>query len=331
MSAPALSIIVPVYDVEDYLSLCLDSIVNQSFEDYELILVDDGSTDHSGKICDEYAQKDKRIVVLHKENGGLSSARNKGLDIASGRYITFVDSDDRIAPDTYAENMEILMQHPDIDILQFPTHWGKENTDVHTLLKQQFFSGEKEIFSNWWEGSVLNASVWNKIFHGEIFSEIRFPEGYFFEDIFLIVDFSEIAKKVMISEKGCYFYLIREDSISNAPHYTLKKNLDLFLAHFKVYKKLYSFDHLKSYRVIGFSRVYRRLIEARRSDEKADLKQFINQLKEYVPEWRDIFNSKSGLHETIWFLVVKVLGLALFMTLFIKYINLKENNLKQKH
>lgn len=97
----AISIIVPVYNVEKYLNRCLDSILNQTFTDFELILVDDGSTDNSGIICDEYKTKDNRIKVIHKENGGLSSARNAGLDIARGRYIGFVDSDDFISKDMY--------------------------------------------------------------------------------------------------------------------------------------------------------------------------------------------------------------------------------------
>ena len=96
MTTPVLSIIVPVYNVEKYLARCIDSILAQTFTDFELILVDDGSTDNSGEICDEYAGKDPRIIVIHKENGGVSSARNHGLDIARGEYITFVDSDDQI-------------------------------------------------------------------------------------------------------------------------------------------------------------------------------------------------------------------------------------------
>lgn len=94
---PLLSVIVPVYNVEKYLTRCIDSILNQTFSNFELILIDDGSPDRCGEICDTYVQKDARIVVIHKENGGVSSARNKGLDIAKGKYLTFVDSDDDIA------------------------------------------------------------------------------------------------------------------------------------------------------------------------------------------------------------------------------------------
>ncbi|HJA50079.1 MAG TPA: glycosyltransferase, partial [Candidatus Fusicatenibacter intestinipullorum] len=91
-----ISVIIPVYNVEKYLKRCLDSVINQTYKNLEIILIDDGSTDNSGKICDEYAQKDERIIVIHKENGGVSSARNKGLDICIGDYISFIDSDDWI-------------------------------------------------------------------------------------------------------------------------------------------------------------------------------------------------------------------------------------------
>lgn len=323
MNTPTLSVIVPVFNTEKYVANCIESILNQTYQDYELVLVNDGSTDESGIICDRYASKDCRIIFINKTNGGPSSARNIGLNLAAGKYITFVDSDDRIALDTYQANMEILMQDPDIDILQYPTDWGKANSEDQPV-KQQVFLGEKEIFSNWWEGPVLNASVCNKIFHRRIFFDIRFPEGCFFEDMFLIVDFSETAKKVVTSENGEYFYLVRTDSISNIPNYSLKKNLDLLAARFKIYKKLFSFEHLRPYRLIDFSRVCRRLVLTKSSDPNAELDSYIGQITAYIPSWKDIFVSKSDIREIIWFFFIKVLGLSSFMKLFIKYIHLKE-------
>ena len=100
-----LSVVIPVYNVEKYLQECVDSVLNQTLKEFELIAVDDGSTDHSGAILDEYQEKDSRITVIHKENGGLSSARNAGLDIAKGEWIAFVDSDDWVSPETYEEMM----------------------------------------------------------------------------------------------------------------------------------------------------------------------------------------------------------------------------------
>lgn len=118
---PALSVIVLVYRVEQYVAECIESILVQTFADWELILVDDGSPDTSGAICDRYAARDSRIKVIHKHNGWVSAARNDALDVARGRYITFVDSDDYLgSPDTYGENIEFLETHPEVDIVQYP-------------------------------------------------------------------------------------------------------------------------------------------------------------------------------------------------------------------
>ena len=127
MSSPCLSIIVPVYKSEKYLDNCIRSIIDQNYKDWELILVDDGSPDKCPQICDKYSKNDDRIKVLHIENGGQSKARNMGIDEAKGTFITFVDSDDDIEPDTYKENISLLTKHPEIDFLQFPQNridWG---------------------------------------------------------------------------------------------------------------------------------------------------------------------------------------------------------------
>jgi len=197
MEKPLLSIIVPIYNVEQYLVDCLESIQNQSFTDFELLLIDDGSTDGSGKICDEYAHKDSRIKVIHQKNCGVSSARNEGLDKAIGSYITFVDPDDAIEKDTYLNNIKKLFQNPDIDILQFPTYVDSQSIRPPQNVSERLLSGEKEIFTNWWEGNILNAYVWNKIFRREIFNQIRFLVGHVSEDLLLVVEFSKIAKKVI--------------------------------------------------------------------------------------------------------------------------------------
>ena len=117
---PLLSIITPVFNVEAYLDRCVRSILSQSYHEIELILIDDGSTDGSSFLCDEWATMDHRIVVMHIKNGGASSARNVGIEIAKGDYLTFVDADDFIASDTYQVNMDYLVQHQEVDILQFP-------------------------------------------------------------------------------------------------------------------------------------------------------------------------------------------------------------------
>src|SRR5690554_2572883 len=127
MSQSLLSVIIPIYNAEEFLVRCLNSVVNQTYQELEIILINDGSTDNSRSICEEYARIDSRILLLNKKNGGQSSARNAGLDIARGDYITFVDSDDYIDSDTYAVNMDYLIKNKHIEILQFPFR-GNNNT-----------------------------------------------------------------------------------------------------------------------------------------------------------------------------------------------------------
>ena len=145
-----LSIIVPVYKVRRHLQRCIESILQQTYTDYELILVDDGSPDNCGAICDRYAQECDKVKVIHKKNGGLSSARNAGIAAAKGEYITFVDGDDTIASGTYYYNMRILQSNPDIDILEYPIIIGYESPQSKILsFTPEKVSGNENIFTDW--------------------------------------------------------------------------------------------------------------------------------------------------------------------------------------
>lgn len=199
------TVIVPVYNVEKYLSRCLESIVNQTYRNLEIILVDDGSTDSSGEICDEYASKDKRIIVIHKENGGLSSARNAGLDICSyGSYLMFVDSDDYL--DVNA--IEILidhMQHYDADMVVFNFYATYENKKflINTTGECEHSTDEikdKLIFDYW-----LN-SVWDKFYKSDIYKDIRFPNGLAFEDAYVMPEVLSKCKVITCLKDALYFY-----------------------------------------------------------------------------------------------------------------------------
>ncbi|MDD2425868.1 MAG: glycosyltransferase family A protein [Bacteroidales bacterium] len=320
MSSPFLTIIIPVYNVENYIVRCLESVLGQDYSDFELILSDDGSTDNSGRICDEYSARDSRIMVIHKENGGAASARNAALNIARGTYITFVDADDSLGPGSYSSNISILIQNPGIDMLQYPML--NYRASGMNPLTERLLCGEEEIFEYWWEASKITSSVCDKIFRKEIFTKIRFPEGKFYEDHYLITDFTEILKQVYISEKGCYIYTNRRDSTSSSPD-TLKQFSDFFEAHFKVYKKLCIYKKLRPYKVTAFARVYRKLISARQIETKANLDSQLEKLKEYMPGWGDILASNSELKEKIWYACVKMIGMKGFMNLYVRYLKFK--------
>lgn len=207
------SVVVPVYNVEPYVGRCIRSICEQTYHNLEIILVDDGSTDGSGKICDAYAEQDTRITVFHQKNGGLSAARNKGIDAAKGAYIAFVDSDDFISS-TFIDVLVTLAEKTGSDIVQ---------VSVKAFLEKNGFTGEgmecdpasltpemltgrdmcAAMFNNAYEGCGV---VWNKIYRAHLFKDRRFPLGKFHEDDFLVYQLFWHAGKVAVSDVQQYFY-----------------------------------------------------------------------------------------------------------------------------
>lgn len=318
MNPPLLSIIIPVYNVESYLEECLDSVLTQKFYDFEVFMVDDGSTDNSGKICDQYANLDKRFKVIHKPNGGVSSARNAALEICTGKYIVMLDPDDTIDPESY-ENVNYLEAHPDIDILQFPYFNCYPDGRIEKLeLSSRLIKGKDQILLNWWAGNILHFSNLNKIFRRSVFEGLRYRIGHLSEDTYLIADFVEKCNIVFISEKGGYFVRIRNNSQSS--HYTFSKHIDLFEAHLHNYKKIEEYPLLKPVRVEAFSRLFRRLISAHLSSPEADIRSYLEQVKNYVPCWSDILaNSNKSLFP--WIVSVKILGVNAFIRLFSWYLS----------
>lgn len=211
---PQLSIIVPVYKVEQYLRECVDSILSQTYSDYELILVDDGSPDRCGEICDEYQKAfPQKIKVVHKENGGLSDARNAGLEIAVGKYIGFVDSDDKIRQDMYLEMISAAeTNNADVVFSQVLT-WEEELRNRRQNTHNRVFDGNQALSRIYkWQESV---SVWSKIFRKESIGNIRFRKGIINEDFPFVSEVLLHAKKVIILDKGYYLYRVTPGSLTN--------------------------------------------------------------------------------------------------------------------
>ena len=174
-----ISIIVPVYNVEKYLSRCIDSILNQTFDDFELILIDDGSPDHSGAICDDYAKKDNRILVIHKENGGLSDARNAGINIASGEYIMFVDSDDYISKDMCEILYQRIIKDKSDMALCSVRGVNEEGEEIEkgTFIVDDRLLEEKDKFLGLGEANACAYIVaWNKLFKKFLWKELTDDE-----------------------------------------------------------------------------------------------------------------------------------------------------------
>lgn len=211
-----ISVIVPVYNVEEYLARCVDSVLAQTYSNLEVILVDDGAKDSSGRICDEFAQKDPRVRVVHKENGGLSSARNAGIDIARGEFLEFVDSDDWLEPDA-VESMLRLAQSHQVELVV----GGRWDVSAKTGNKkkglcpkvQEVLSGE-ELVRRIFRWDNCDSSACDKLFARRLFREIRFPHGVVCEDVPIMYKIVLDAGRVALLDKPVYNYYHRSGSIS---------------------------------------------------------------------------------------------------------------------
>lgn len=221
-----ISIIVPVYKVEPYLPRCLESIINQTYRDIEIILVDDGSPDQSGKICEKYAEIDNRIRVFRTENRGLSAARNFGIKKANGQYIGFVDSDDWIEPDMY----EVLLktaQETDSDIVQCGYYEEDGLTSKKVVPIAKTYTSE-EALRALLENEICSG-VWSKLWKNECFFEKGFPEGHVFEDTATAHIFFSVINSVTGITRLLYHYIPRENSITNS--HTISNLVDFWIAH----------------------------------------------------------------------------------------------------
>lgn len=215
---PLISIIIPIYRVEKYLDPCIKSIVNQTYRNIEIILVDDGSPDNCPAMCDDWARKDSRISVIHKENGGLSDARNKGMEICSGEYISHVDSDDVVDPKYIEYLYKTLMEtEADFSMCRFsnfieePYTVDNSNFSSITILSQdellyRFCNGTQSHFHN----------VWNKLYKRELVENILFAEGYQAQDLYFSCQVFCKAKKAAYINNILYHYRTRPDNASNA-------------------------------------------------------------------------------------------------------------------
>ena len=224
-----ITIIIPIYKVEEYLRKCLDSVINQTYTNLEIILVDDGSPDNCGNICDEYAKKDERIKVIHKENGGLSDARNVGIKNANGKYITFVDSDDYITKDYvgYLYNL-IKENNVDLSICGIKTIW-KDVKKIKTEKGKTQCLDTKEAFENMLFAKGIEVAAYGKLYLTELWENIEFPKGKAYEDTAVIYKLIEKAGKIAYGSKNCYYYVARVGSISKQQQFN--KNEEDYIRH----------------------------------------------------------------------------------------------------
>lgn len=290
-----ISVIIPVYNVEKYLKRCLDSVISQKYKNLEIILIDDGSTDNSGKICDEYAQKDKRIIVIHKENGGLSDARNKGLEVCTGDYISFVDSDDWIEEDFFEY---VVNNAKDNDLLIFDYYISNGKNSKWIKYKNSEFELTKEKCLIELTKAKIQSYAWNKVYKINLFNDIRFPKGRNYEDQAIMHLIVEKSTKIKYCNKAFYNYYQNPKGITHTVNYKNYRDflyVNILRGRFlkKKYPKVYEYHLNYIYSAIT------KLCWLYKNDERYVIRyQFLRKfiLSRFI---KNIFNTKITLRTKI--------------------------------
>ncbi|NYE03864.1 glycosyltransferase involved in cell wall biosynthesis [Bacillus niacini] len=318
---PKVSVIVPIYKVEKYLKRCIESIINQSLEDIEIILVDDGSPDDSGNIADEYAQIDKRIIVIHKENGGIASARKAALDVAAGDYIACVDSDDWIHKDMckvlYKEavknNSDIVMCNY-IRVDDNGKIVGPKQKEIENLNISIDHIGIKEFFRKYFYTGIWGHNVWNRLYKTSVIrnNQINYDsEERWGEDVLFNLYFLCFTKKITIINQSLYYYFVRPGSLERTPskirHIQL---LRLTNKHYSFVSKKRLNDHYKDEIFICILLTY--LFNGLQLSYKSGM------------EIKEIANFYKGLRSDAYFMkVFKDIGFIKGNSIFIRASNMK--------
>lgn len=284
MEEPLISVIVPVYNVENYLRESINSIINQSYQNLEIIIVDDGSTDKSGKICDEFFLMDERIQVIHQENQGLSAARNTGMAYATAEFYFFIDSDDLIFPDVI-RNLYEIMSNSDADITISGTYTSFSQTcDFPSLheenIRVQEYNSIEAIQEILYSNNYAT-SVWGRLYRKHCFKNIHFPVGRYYEDLFTTYRVFLNAEKIAYTTKIGYLYFKRRGSISMENGLS-DKQFDCFLAlHHIQYEVINRYPQLTKSFENCYVSFYLRLLQNAKKSELGKLSQIFTNVKKF--------------------------------------------------
>ncbi len=314
-----LSVIVPVYKVEKYLSRCVDSILNQTYQDFEILLVDDGSPDNCGKMCDEYAKKDNRIFVIHQKNGGLSSARNTGInwfyEQDRSNYITFLDSDDWLHPDYLKTLMNgITETNVKISVCNYKRVTAEIPHENYNNINFELTSPEDFLVNHSWQYNY----AWGKLYHKSVFDDVRYPIGKNFEDTFTTYKLLHKCEKIAYTELQLYYYLLNEQGISRSPWKPSELVIfDAMQEQLQFYKEKglqKAFE--KEFQLFVNHHAYQIVrIKENKNDlkkNKATLKEIKKTLRNYLKENKAIFNvhNMTYSYESAYPVTMKLYALA---------------------
>lgn len=323
MDSIELSIVIPVYNVEKYLSDTIESVRNQTYKQWELILVDDGSSDLTPSICERYAEVDSRIKVVHIKNSGPGKARNIGIELAKGTYIAFVDGDDEYGTkSTLEENMNILREDGSIDVLQFP--YESVQLDGKTILNSfshpYMIDNRPEVLGHIAECKI-DGYLWHKIFKKNIFEKLRFPEDmYLMEDMWLMTDVALYGAKFYISTCGRYRYIQREGSLMSSK--TAKKELQALNTYYRLLEILYTEPGIKEkYKAYWYMRVVNYIVHFNALFGEIP-ETSLDRLQPYTPHVTVVFRP-FRVSAKIKFIQLKLMGLD-------RYVKFRVSNRRKK-
>lgn len=285
---PIISVIVPVYKVEEYLDKCIESIANQTYSNLEIILVDDGSPDNCPQMCDEWANIDSRIKVIHKKNGGLSDARNAGMKIATGEYISFIDSDDWIDTETFSLIIEkIITTKAQIGAFNIIS----VDSDILTpdLSDEYEILNSEQAIENTIDDIGVKTVAWNKVYHKSVLLGLSFPKGKLHEDEFFTFHALDKAEKIVYLHRQCYYYFQRPTSIMGQYNVRHLDMLDGVKERMEFVKVKYPYLYRKA--KLSFSICclfqYAALIEHKGVDPNGEYRQKVKQLRGSVNITKD--------------------------------------------
>ena len=314
-----LSIIVPVYNVEKHLARCLESVAPQLCSDYELILVDDGSTDRSGTMCDEFAREhpEQHVVVVHQPNGGLSAARNRGLEVARGEYVTFVDSDDYVDAQTLVFNMAYLLAHPEVDMLEYPIEVHAESAQAHMLT----FSDETlqaDTFVDWVRRrGYEHCYACNKIYASRLWQGMRFPHGAYFEDVAIMPSIIRKCRCLHYSQVGCYRYVMHPGSITTS--YRYGKQRALFGGNHRLYMEIRNIPSLQPESLHLWVHCLNQLVDMGRcaDADKADYARVLGEAEGHHPSYGALLKAAPRAVTKLKLMPLLLLGLRAYCRLYV--------------
>jgi glycosyltransferase involved in cell wall biosynthesis len=317
---PLLSIIVPVYNVEKFLEECVYSILQQEFKNFELLLVDDGSTDSSSRLCDEFAIKDARIRVFHKTNGGQSSARNLALKEAKGKYLSFVDSDDYISNDFFAPNIKVL-EELNLDLIKIPyATFGLKNVDYPNQSKM--IKDQDDLFCFL---ITTDSYLWNRIYKRSIFDELKFPEGMIMEDVYLTPKIIKNIKSIFISNQGLYYYRLRENSTVTKTH-TPKILEDILRAYLSYLDITYYSNHRDIF-IKYYATYLTGYFETKANFKNHDFSYFKKEYTKFKIDLSDVLKYKLPWKQRIKLILVIIFGIDFVANCFAPFHQMNPNKI----